>query len=175
MYALDTPDPVTGHLPLIVSGRNLIAPNGETLSDASLFSREDLAAKRVRVVTDPGAPDPALWRVTGQHVARTEDGAVLVYDAEPIPAAEVRAAKVAAIKAAADALLSPTDWLVIRSAETAAPIPAATIAYRGAVRAASNAAEAAVLAAGENTAAIPAVTPEWPELPAATPTEGSSE
>jgi hypothetical protein len=91
------------------------------------------------------------------------------------PAAEIRTKAVAAIKATADALLTPTDWLAIRASETAAPIPAATVAYRGAVRAASNAAEAAILAAGDDAAAILALIPEWPELPASTPTEGSSE
>jgi hypothetical protein len=168
-------DTTTGNPRLVSSGRNLTAPAGETLSDAALYSRAELVARGVYPVTDPGAPDPALYRVTGQRVEIAGDGAALVYEVEPIPAAEVRAAKVAAIKAQADALLSPTDWLVIRSAETAAPIPAATVAYRGAVRAASNAAEEAVAAAGDDAAAILAITPEWPELPAATPTEGPSE
>ncbi|SBW09121.1 hypothetical protein KL86APRO_12520 [uncultured Alphaproteobacteria bacterium] len=167
-------DPATGKPRLILSGRRLVTPAGETLSDAALLSRAELVARGVYPVTDPGQPDPALYRVTGQRVQIADDGATLVYDAEPIPAAEVRVAKIAAIKAAADALLTPTDWLVIRAAETAAPIPATTVAYRGAVRAASNAAEAAVAAAGDDAAAILAVTPEWPELPAST-TEGTSE
>lgn len=106
MYALDTPDPVTGHLPLIVSGRNLTTPGGETLSDASLYNREELAAKRVRVVTDPGKPDPALWRVTGQHVERTEDGATLVYAAEPIPAEEIAATQFEALRTERDTRLA---------------------------------------------------------------------
>ncbi|SBW12033.1 hypothetical protein KL86APRO_20410 [uncultured Alphaproteobacteria bacterium] len=162
MYAVL--DPATGNPRLILSGRRLVTPSGDTLSDAALLSRADLVARGVYPVTDPGKPDPALWRVTGQHVERTEDGATLVYDAEPIPAAEVRAAKVAAIKAQADALLSPTDWLVIRQAEGGAAAPADTLAYRAAVREASNTAEAAVIAAGDDPAAIVAVAPDWPEI-----------
>jgi hypothetical protein len=159
-----TLDPITGSPRLILSGRRLVTPAGETLSDAALLSRAELVARGVYPVTDPGAPDPALYRVTGQRVEIDGDGATLVYDAEPIPAAEVRAAKVAAIKAQADALLSPTDWLVIRQAEGGAVAPADTLAYRAAVREASNTAEAAVIAAADDPAAIVAVAAEWPEI-----------
>lgn len=163
MYAII--DPITGKPRLILSGRRLVTPAGETLSDAALLSRAELVARGVYPVTDPGQPDPALYRVTGQRVEIDGHGATLVYDAEPIPAAEVRAQKVAAIKAAADALLTPTDWLVIRQAEGGAVAPADTLAYRAAVREASNTAETAVIAAGDDPAAIVAVAAEWPEAP----------
>ncbi|SBW13027.1 hypothetical protein KL86APRO_40049 [uncultured Alphaproteobacteria bacterium] len=157
-------DPASGKPRLILSGRRLVTPSGDTLSDAALLSRAELVARGVYPVTDPGAPDPALYSVTGRRVEIDGDGATLVYDAEPIPVAEVRAAKVAAIKAQADALLSPTDWLVIRQAEGGAAAPADTLAYRAAVREASNTAEAAVIAAGDDPAAIVPVAPEWPEF-----------
>lgn len=154
-----------------VSGRGLKTASDETISEAALLSRADLLAKGVIPITDPGKPDPALYRVTGQRVEIDGDTATLIYDTEAIPAADIRTKAIAAIKAQADALLTPTDWLVIRSAETAAPIPAATVAYRGAVRAASNDAEAAIAAAGDDAAAILAVIPAWPELT----TEGAAE
>ena len=91
---------------LIPSGRNLATPSGETLSDAALYSRAELVARGVYPVTDPGAPDPALYRVTGQRVEIDGDGATLVYDAEPIPAEEIAAAKFAALRIERDARLA---------------------------------------------------------------------
>lgn len=154
-----------------VSGRGLKTAAGETISEATLLSRAELLAKGVIPITDPGQPDPTLYHVTNQRVVIDWPNAAFAYDAEPIPAAEIRAKAIAAIKAQADALLSPTDWLVIRASETDAPIPAATVAYRGAVRAASNDAEAAIAAAGDDAAAIlAAAIPAWPKL-----TEGAAE
>ncbi len=154
-----------------VSGRGLKTAAGETISEATLLSRAELLAKGVIPITDPGQPDPALYRVTGQRVEFDGETATLAYDAEAIPAADIRAKAIAAIKANAAALLAPSDWLVIRASETNAPIPAETIAYRGAVRAASNDAEAAIAAAGDDAAAIlAAAIPAWPKL-----TEGAAE
>ena len=148
-----------------ISGRGLKTAAGETISEASLLSRAELLAKGVIPITDPRAPDPTLYRVTGQRVEIDADTGTLAYDAVAIPVAEIRDKAIAAIKATADALLTPTDWLVIRAAETDAPIPAATIAYRAAVRTASNDAEVAVADAGDDAAAILGVAPAWPEVP----------
>jgi hypothetical protein len=156
-------DSTTGLPRLIPSGRNLTTPAGETISDATLKTRADLAALGVYPVSDPGQPDARLYRVTGQRVEIDGDTAALVYDAEAIPAAEVRAAAIAGIKAQAAGLLTPTDWMVIRAAEGGTALPTDVAAYRVAVRAASNAAEAAITEAGDDAAAILAVTPAWPE------------
>lgn len=150
---------------VVASGRNLVTAAGGAISQASLLSREDLLSKGVIPITDPGQPDPALFRVTGQRVVIEWPNAAFVYDAEPIPAAEVRTNAIAAIKAHAAALLTPTDWLAIRASETAAPIPVEITAYRAAVRAASNEAEDAIATVGDDTAAILAVIPEWPTQP----------
>lgn len=161
MYAVC--DPNTHELiRTATTGRMITLYDERTLSGVA-GSREKLLALGVLPITDPGKPDPALYRVTGQRVVIDWPNAAFAYDAEPIPVAEIRANAIAAIKTTADALLTPTDWLVIRSSETGAPIPAATVAYRGAVRAASNDAEAAILAAGDDGPAILAVIPEWPE------------
>ncbi len=170
MFAVIDPE-TRALLRVVASGRNLVTAKGETITEAALLSREALAAFGVLPITDPGQPDPALYRVTGQRVVIDGDTAAFAYDAEAIPAADIRAKAIAAIKAQADALLTPTDWLAIRASETGAPIPAATVAYRAAVRAASNDAEAAIAAAGDDTAAIlAAAAPAWPEL-----TEGAAE
>ncbi len=104
MYAIL--DPISGSPRLIPSGRNLTTPKGETLSDAALLSRADLVARGVYPVTDPGQPDPALYRVTGQRVEIDGDGATLVYDAEPIPAEEIASAQFAALRTERDARLA---------------------------------------------------------------------
>ena len=50
------------------------------------------------------------------------------------------------IKQAAGSMLSPTDWKIIRAAETGTSVDAATLTARAAIRTASNANEAAVAA-----------------------------
>jgi hypothetical protein len=51
---------------------------------------------------------------------------------------------VAQVKQTAAALLIPTDWKIVRFAETGTAVDTATSEYRAAVRAASNANEAAI-------------------------------
>jgi len=53
---------------------------------------------------------------------------------------------VAQVKATAGSLLAATDWKVTRAAEGVKPVDAETLAARAAIRAASNANEAAILA-----------------------------
>ena len=51
---------------------------------------------------------------------------------------------IAQVKQTAAALLIPTDWKIVRFAETGTAVDTATSEYRAAVRAASNANEAAI-------------------------------
>ncbi len=104
MYAVL--DPISGSPRLILSGRNLTTPAGETLSDAALLSRAELVARGVYPVTDPGAPDPSLFRVAGQRVEIDGDGATLVYAAEPIPAEEIAATQFEALRTERDTRLA---------------------------------------------------------------------
>ncbi len=53
---------------------------------------------------------------------------------------------IAQVKVEAAGLLAPTDWMVVRSAENGTDIDADTLAYRAAVRKASNDIEAAISA-----------------------------
>ena len=53
---------------------------------------------------------------------------------------------IAQVKVTAAGLLAPTDWMVVRSAENGTDIDADTLAYRAAVRKASNDIEAAISA-----------------------------
>lgn len=54
---------------------------------------------------------------------------------------------IAQTKVTAAGLLAPTDWMVVRSAENGTDIPAATLAFRANVRAASETIEAAISSA----------------------------
>lgn len=57
---------------------------------------------------------------------------------------EEKAKKITQIKDTAYGLLSPTDYLIIRNAETQEPVPTAVLAERASIRAQSNTMEAAV-------------------------------
>ena len=59
---------------------------------------------------------------------------------------------IAQVKVTAAGLLAPTDWMVVRSAENGTDIPADTLAYRAAVRKASNDIEAAISGATTHAA-----------------------
>ena len=56
---------------------------------------------------------------------------------------------IATVKAQAAGLLAPTDWYVIREAETTVVMPDSVAAYRAAVRTASGTIEAAITAAAD--------------------------
>ena len=63
-------------------------------------------------------------------------------------------------------LLFPTDWMVVRKAETAVDVPAATLTYRAAVRADANTNRSAVNAAADVEALIAAIAAfVWPVDP----------
>lgn len=65
------------------------------------------------------------------------------------------------IKSIAATMLSTTDWKVVRAMETSTAVDSATLEYRSAVRAASNANELLVMQC-ENVAQLATVTYNWP-------------
>lgn len=69
---------------------------------------------------------------------------------------------VAQIKAAAGSMLAATDWKVVRAAEGIKPVDAETLAARAAIRAASDANEAKVLAC-KSVDELAAVQMVWPK------------
>jgi len=76
-----------------------------------------------------------------------EDGnAINDADGNQIVTLGLKSNAIATVKAQAGGLLSPTDWMVVRSAENGTDIPADVLAYRAAVRAASGTIEAAITA-----------------------------
>ena len=61
---------------------------------------------------------------------------------------------IATVKTQAGGLLAPTDWMVVRSAENGTDIPADVLAYRAAVRLASETIETAITNAADLAAFI---------------------
>lgn len=81
-----------------------------------------------------------------------EDGNPLMQDGEQVVTKGLKSNAIAQVKETAAGLLAPTDWMVVRSAENGTDIPADTLAYRAAVRKASNDIEAAISGATTHAA-----------------------
>ena len=76
-----------------------------------------------------------------------EDGTpMLDIDGNQVVTKGLKSNAIAQVKVTAAGLLAPTDWMVVRSAENGTDIDADTLAYRAAVRKASNDIEAAISA-----------------------------
>jgi hypothetical protein len=76
-----------------------------------------------------------------------EDGTpMLDIDGKQVVTKGLKSNAIAQVKVNAAGLLAPTDWMVVRSAENGTDINADTLAFRAAVRKASNDIEAAISA-----------------------------
>jgi hypothetical protein len=103
-----------------------------------------------------GTQYPANWLRLATPEERTAIGIAEVADPEPFDDRfywgvgnprdidQCKAMLIAQVKQTAAALLAPTDWKIIRFAETGTAVDTATSEYRTAVRAASNSNEAAI-------------------------------
>jgi hypothetical protein len=129
-----------------------------------LASPEERAAIGITEVADPepyndrfywGPGNPKLLEDREESDAQGNPLYVKVYDAqtetmvdstERLVTKGLKSQFVAQVKAAAGSLLAPTDWKVTRAAEGVKAVDADTLAARAAIRAASNANEAAILA-----------------------------
>ena len=82
-----------------------------------------------------------------------EDGtAMLDINGQQVVTKGLKSNAIAQVKETAAGLLAPTDWMVVRSAENGTDIDADTLAYRAAVRKASNDIEAAISGATTHAA-----------------------
>jgi hypothetical protein len=103
-----------------------------------------------------GTQYPANWLRLATPEERTAIGIAEVADPEPFDDRfywgvgnprdldQCKTMLIAQVKQTAASLLAPTDWKIIRFAETSTAVDTATSEYRTAVRAASNANEAAI-------------------------------
>jgi len=82
----------------------------------------------------------------------TDGNPVLDEDGNQVVTKGLKSQWKAIIKDQAGGLLQPTDWYVVRNAETTVAIPDSVAYYRAAVRNASNDIEAAIDAAADHTA-----------------------
>jgi len=82
-----------------------------------------------------------------------EDGTpMLDINGQQVVTKGLKSNAIAQVKVTAAGLLAPTDWMVVRSAENGTDIDADTLAYRAAVRKASNDIEAAISGATTHAA-----------------------
>lgn len=108
--------------------------------------------------THDGVQYPANWlRLTTlaekEAIGITEVADPVAYDDRyywgpdnPKDLDQCKANLIAQIKQTAGSLLTPTDWKIIRASETSTTVDSETLAARAAIRTASNANEAAVVA-----------------------------
>lgn len=125
-----------------------------------------------RIVPDPAAdlyafadngPAPGPHQIAGA-VSYSNDGWTVRAERAVAwkPVADIRALRIAEMNKAANALLSDTDWYVVRAAEEPGkPVPAALAAYRSAVRQAAND-FAAAIGLEADPAAAAQLQPMWP-------------
>ena len=118
------------------------------------WTAEEKAAKGLVWVADPVQYDSRFY--TGDGTAKAlddvnavdEDGnAILDEDGNQVVTKGLKSNAIAQTKMTAGSLLAPTDWMVVRKAETDVAIPADVLTYRQAVRTASEAIETAIAGA----------------------------
>jgi hypothetical protein len=124
---------------------------------------EKAAIGMVDVVQGERLDDRYYWVSENGHIynAETNQVEVIVVNT-PKDLDQLKANVIAQIKQTANAMLSPTDWKVIRSQETGTALDAPTLASRAAIRTASNTNEAAVNGC-TTVAELAAVQLIWPE------------
>ena len=134
-----------------------------------LSSAEEKAA--IGITEEPDAPAyddrfywaPGVPKALEDKAEIGEDGnPVLDVDGKQLIAKGLKSQFVAQIKATAGAMLAASDWKIVRAAEGIKPVDAETLAARAAIRAASDANEAKVLAC-KSVDELAAVRMVWPK------------
>lgn len=107
-----------------------------------LASAAEKAAIGITEVTDPMPHDDRFYWAPGVPKALDD---VIDADTQAVQLG-LKSQMIAQVKATAGSLLAATDWKVTRAAEGVKPVDAETLAARAAIRAASDANEAAIAA-----------------------------
>lgn len=105
-----------------------------------LTSAEEKAAIGITEVADPMPHDDRFYWAPGVPKALDD---VIDTDTQMVQRG-LKSQMIAQVKATAGSLLAATDWKVTRAAEGVKPVDADTLAARAAIRAASDANEAAI-------------------------------
>jgi hypothetical protein len=104
--------------------------------DPSKVSPEDLAAQGFYSYTRPEVPQynediySISWEFTVEGFNATE-----IHSLEALPLGQSKGVLIQRVNSQAYSLLSPTDWVVVRQAESGVAIPAEISTWREAVRA----------------------------------------
>jgi len=119
-------------------------------SNWMLWDAATKTAKGLVWEDDAASPDGRFYWSAGVAKALDdvnavdENGDPLMQDGEQVVTLGLKSNAIALVKAQAGGLLAPTDWMVVRSAENGTDIPANVLAYRAAVRLASETIETAI-------------------------------
>lgn len=125
-----------------------------------LASAEEKAAIGITEVADPAPYDDRFyWGVNNPK--QLEDETVTPEGGEPYTQKGLKSQMIAQVKATAGSLLAATDWKIVRASEGIKPVDADTLAARSAIRAASDANEAAITAC-TSVDALAALQMVWP-------------
>ena len=139
---------------IIRAGKSWVDNDGiQHPSNWMLWDDATKAAKGLVWEDDPASFDGRFYWSAG--VAKSlgdvnevdENGDPLMQDGEQVVTLGLKSQAIATVKAQAAGLLAPTDWYVVRKAETNEGAPENVLQYRSDVRAASGTIEAAITAA----------------------------
>lgn len=119
-----------------------------------LSTQSDRKALGITERSEESRPDDRYYWVTGN-----KDG---TFSTTPKDLEMIRSMRSGELKAACYSLLAPSDYKIIRHADTGEPVDEATATARTAIRA-SYTASASALAAASDVEAIAALTFTWPE------------
>ena len=129
-------------------------------SNWMLWDDATKAAKGLVWEDDPASFDGRFYWSAGVAKALDDvnavddDGNAIMEDGKQVVTLGLKSNAIATVKAQAGGLLAPTDWMVVRSAENGTDIPANVLAYRAAVRLASETIETAITNAADLAAFI---------------------
>lgn len=146
---------------VIRAGRAWSSDAGHHPANWMLLSNEAKAEIGLVYEADPVAAsfDKRFYWAAGKERAlddvkeTNEDGTpMLGIDGKQVVTKGLKSNAIAQVKVTAAELLAPTDWMVVRSAENGTDIDADTLAFRAAVRKASNDIEAKITAVSTHAA-----------------------
>jgi hypothetical protein len=128
-----------------------------------LASQEERAAVGIEEVADPIRADDRFYKNGDINLPRAlEDETITPEQGDPFIQRGLKYEFINNIKHYANALLSATDWKIIRATETSTYVDSSVLAARAAIREACNQHEQAIIAC-TNVAELAALNFTWPE------------
>lgn len=138
-------------------------PNGQIIGEYQAFTWNEIQYPENWIALATAEEKAAIGLVEVPDTVRADDR--YYFDGDPTRPRDLyqlKAQRIADVKREAGSLLAPTDWKITRAAEGVKAVDAETLAARAAIRAASDANEAAVLACS-SVDELAAVQFTWPQ------------